>query len=415
LSAVEELMDQQLRQILDGLEADARTVAQYEAELTGNLAKVKLQAQELAQNEIEYNRLNRGYDTNKNLYTMVMTRLKETSLTGQLETNNVRLLERAKVPSAPASPDIGFNVIMALVIGLGIGFGFAFLLTFFDDTIKGQEDVERGLGLAYLGIVPSVAPATAHQRTALARFQGWAKRQSIDIHRDLHVHNHPASAVAEYCRVIRSNLLFMSPDAPLRRIAVSSADPGAGKTATALNLGILMSQTQGSTLLVDADMRCAKLHKAFGLAQDVGLSTLIATGGNIEDAVRATEVPGLHVLPAGKTPPQPAELLHSKRFADLVEELQRRYKFIIFDTPPLMGLTDTMVLARHLEGVVLVARWRRTRRDLLRRAQQQLTDIGVKILGVVVNDVNLEDRAYYYYQYGRYQRYGSYSYAKSSS
>jgi len=415
INAINQLLDQQLAQILNGLAGDARTTEQFEAELDANLEKAKRKAQRLGVNEVDYNHLQRAVETNKNLYTMVMTRLKETSLTGQLETNNARVLERAKVPVKPASPNIPLNIVVALIGGLVAGLALAFYRAFFDVAIKGQQDVEKRLGAVYLGIFPRIESEGEPSRPVLSRLFGGRSKASPDEACEPYVHTHPGSAAAEYCRVIRSNLLFMSLDAPLTRIAVSSSDVGAGKTTTAVSLAILMSQTQGKTLLIDADMRCAKTHRFFGIPNTNGLSSVIASGVTIEDAVRPTEVPGLDLLPAGKVPPQPAELLHSQRFGQLVAELGTRYRFILFDTPPLMGLTDTMIVARHVQGVVLVARWRKTSADFLRRAQQQLTDIGARTLGVVVNDVNLEDRAYYYYQYGHYHRYGSYSYAKSGT
>jgi capsular exopolysaccharide synthesis family protein len=196
----------------------------------------------------------------------------------------------------------------------------------------------------------------------------------------------------------------MSPDEPMRSVVVSSAEESAGKTASAVKMATLISQTEGRVLIVDADMRRPRLHKAFGVPNETGLSALISGTCALEDAVKQTEIPGVEVLTSGRMPPNPAELLHSKRFAELCQELEQRYAFVVFDSPPLLHVTDAMILGKASDGIILIARQGKTTRQALARCGEQLRDVHVKVFGVILNDVDLDRRGAYYYSAGRYLR-----------
>jgi len=311
-------------------------------------------------------------------------------LSAMLKANNVRVLDAAKISRIPIKPDVRRNLSLAAVLGLLVGVGFAFLLELQDRSIKGHQDIEA-LGLNFLGLVPSIPGGDlTHPQS-----------------RDLYIQQQPKSTVAECCRTIRTNLLFMSPEKPAKRIVVTSAGPQEGKTTTLISMGITLANGGQRVLLVDSDMRRPRLHKSFGVPNSLGLSSLIVGEGSLEEAIKSTTIPGLFVLPSGPVPPNPAELLHTERFKALARELGEKFDRVLFDSPPVGAVTDPLVLANQMDGTLLVAKMLRTNKDLAERAAKSLKDANARVLGVVLNDVDLEKRQYgyylgYYYSYGRY-------------
>lgn len=403
LEKIEGLIAKEIPTTLNVLRRELNTVKRFETELATRLDKVKGTALDLNGKETDYNRISREYETNKTLYSMVLTRSKETNLTRRLETNNVRVLDRARPSRTPTGPSARTNVAMATGAGLALSLVLAFGLSLLDQSVKNQEDIVTRAGLPFLGVIPSLEGDPRPGR-----------RANPLIHDDqaLRVHTHPKSLTAETCRAIRSNLLFTSPDAPLRMIAVTSPEHADGKTSTAVKLAVTLAQTQGKTLIVDGDMRRPRLHEVFGVPNETGLSTIISSECTIEDAIKRTEIPGVDVLTSGRIPPNAAELLHSKRFTALLAELRERYTMVIFDTPPVLAVTDAVVLGVQMDGMILVARWRRTSRHALRDAYVQIRELGGRPLGVVLNDLNPKKGAYYY-RYRSYSRFRPYAVTKA--
>jgi succinoglycan biosynthesis transport protein ExoP len=283
-----------------------------------------------------------------------------------------------------------------------------------DSTVKGQDDIERRVGLSFLGLIPSIQPSK--ERTAPATpppgVADLVKRGS----KDLYVLSHPKSALAECCRAIRTNLLFMSPDHPSKKLLITSAGSQEGKTTTAVNLAIVMAQSGLRVLLIDTDMRRPRLHKAFGIpATPDGLSRAILGEAPVMDQVRETGVPSLSLLPCGATPPNPAELLHADRFKRIVAELEGHFDRIIFDSPPVGPVTDAAILARITDGTIMVAKFGATSREGLMRARKQLSEGGVNVLGCILNDLDLSRGPKYGYYAGKYGYYYAESDPKKSS
>jgi capsular exopolysaccharide synthesis family protein len=312
------------------------------------------------------------------------------------------------VPTRPISPDIPRAIGVAAAIGLLLAFGLAVLVESLDNTIKSQEELEEGVGIAFLGLIPSIpidgkdSPSGSGGRPPTPT--------GVPDSKDVFVWMNPKSSVAECCRSIRTNLLFMTPDKPAHTLLVTSAGPQEGKTTVAVNLAISFAQSGLSVLLVDTDMRRPRLHKAFGLPGNIdGLSKAVVGECDVLSVVRETGVPNLSVLPCGACPPNPAELLHADRFKRIVEQLTSKYDRIIFDSPPVAAVTDPVILARLTEGTVFVAKAGVTSKDSLSRAYRQLTlDGGVNVLGCVVNDLDVAKHSRYGYYYYYYSRYGSY-------
>jgi capsular exopolysaccharide synthesis family protein len=203
--------------------------------------------------------------------------------------------------------------------------------------------------------------------------------------------------------------MFLSPDKPLRTFVVTSPGPEEGKTTTAINLAITMAQAGGKVLLVDTDLRRPRIHRAFGMKNDIGISSAIVGDKNLEDVVFASVVPNLDICPCGPLPPNPAELLHTRRFKELISECSQRYDRVIFDSPPTSAVTDPVIVGHLTDGVVLVIRAGHTTREAGRFARRQLDDAKAKLLGCIVNQVDPTDRHYNYYSgYYRSYRYGGY-------
>lgn len=362
-----------------------------EKNLVALFEQTKAEAFDVNKKQIDFERIKREADNNQRLHALVLKRLKDIELSGLLRTSNVRVLDSARPSFSPVYPRPTATMPVALVIGLLAGMALSVLLDMVDSTLSSQADVEKQLGLAFLGFVPVVP----HKASADPR----------DV--DLYVHRQPKSAMAECCRAIRTNLLFMQPDRPLKRILVSSSSPQEGKSTTVLSLGIAMAQSGNRVLVVDTDMRRPRLHRAFGVANDSGVSSIIVGAGSVEDSVKSTDVPNLFVLPCGPVPPNPAELLHTEAFKQLLATLSEKFDRVILDSPPVGAVADAAVLATQADGVLLVLRAGQTNRALAQRAVKALRDVNARVFGAILNQLDVEDPKYGEYYYA-YQRYGYY-------
>ena len=392
LKVEEQNLLRELNNIVVAAEADLREAAGKERNLSVLFESAKAEAFEVNKKQIEFDQLKRESDNNQRLYDMVLKRLKDIELSGLLRTSNVRVLDAARPNIVPVRPRVAMSLALALVLGLMGGLGLALLLEYMDDTVTSQAEIEERLGVPFLGFVPTV-PDEKVPNLAL---------------RDLHIHTHPKSSVAECCRAIRTNLLFMTPDKPFKTLVVSSAGPQEGKSSSVINLGIAMAQSGNRVLLLDTDMRRPRLHKSFGVPNDLGVSSLILDQGSLEAAIKSTEVPGLFVLPCGPIPPNPAELLHTQAFADLLKKLCEKFDRVILDSPPIGAVADAVVLATHADGVLLVVKAGHTSRDMARRAVRSVRDVNAKLFGAILNNINLDDPQYGDYYYYAYRQYGAY-------
>jgi capsular exopolysaccharide synthesis family protein len=368
----------ELDNVVRAAQLDLTEAVAKERNLQQLLDSTKAEAFEVNKRQIEFDRIKRDSDSNQRLYDMILKRLKDTELSGMLRTSNARVLDLARPNPSPIRPKVGNNLILGLLFGLVTGLGFAFVLERLDTTVKSQSDVEEKVGVPFLGILPSVE----------------LERNAPPGELDLYVYRHPKSTAAEACRAVRTNLLFMSPDRALRTMLVTSSGPREGKSATVIATGIAMAQSGGRVLLVDTDMRRPRLHRALGVPNEKGVSSVLVGDASIDDVVKSTEVPGLFLIPSGPIPPNPAELFHTQAFRDLVAALSSRFDRVIFDSPPVNAVADSAVLATQVDGALLVIRADMTNKALARRALRVLNDVKGKVLGAILNDVKLRDPKY---------------------
>jgi succinoglycan biosynthesis transport protein ExoP len=266
------------------------------------------------------------------------------------------------------------------------GVGLAFFVEYLDNTIKFPEDAEAKLGAPVLGIVNLLS----------------AKGKSIEAI----VMKEPQSVFAEGYKVIRTSILLSSSDKPLKNILITSISPGEGKTATAVNIALTVAQSEHSVLLVDGDLRRPRIHKIFGLDNSKGLSTYLAGASDIH-IVPAASRSGVQVMPSGPVPPNPSELLSSRRMQQLLTLLSEKFDIVIWDSPPLMTVTDSLVLSKILDGTIIVAKAGETTFENVRKGMKSLSDIESHFLGIIINALEVKKNDYYYNRY-----YQSYYYGK---
>ncbi len=333
---------------------------------------------------IKYNALKRDLDSNKSLFDSLLKRTKETEVSKDLESTNLRVIDFADVPKAPFSPNRRRDIQMAVIVGLILGFGLAFLLEYLDSTVKTAEDIETYVRLPFLGYVPSDK-----------------QEAKTDKDIDLICHKMPQSRIAEAYRSIRTSLIFSAPeDKPLKTVLITSTSPQEGKTTVVLNLGTVFANANEKTLIIEADMRKPRVAKAFNLDDKEGLSSYLAGASDLNKVIKQTAITNLSVISSGPRPPNPAELLGSAKVRSLLEELKTRFDRIIIDSPPLLTVVDSAILANIADGVIDVIRAGFLNIDIILRGRQRLAESKARIIGVILNNVNVQkEDSYYYYHY----------------
>ncbi len=380
-------MDTQL-EMLRNQEGELRT--QYDAQNAAAL--------ELSKEALTYDRLMSDVERQRKLFDVLVERLREVDLTADYAKTNVEVADAAEVPRAPVSPRKVRAGILSVLLGLLLGLSAAFLAEYMDDTVNTPEDLEARTGIPVLGFVPAIS------RKGSGSDRPHRGRISIV---------EPLSSVTEAYRSIRTNLFFSAPPEKTRVMVISSGGPGDGKTTTAANLAIIIAQSGKRVLLIDADCRRPRVHDVFGLPNESGLTSVLTGEVTLAQAVqrplddKGEFIEGLHVLPAGPSAPNPAELLGSPAMRKLMLEAREHFDRVLIDTPPVLFVADASILAAMSDGVVLVVKSSKNTRALARRTRAQLEGVNARILGGVLNDVRLARLGYHYsdyYHYG-YSRY----------
>lgn len=397
----------EVRNIQGAVERDLAIVRQQEGGLAGLFERAKRQALDLNLLGIEYNRLFRTKENSEKLYELVLERTKEGDLTRMMQVNNIRVVDRPLLPNKPIRPRTPLNILLGLMAGLALGVGAAFGREMLDRTVKTQADIEQRLGLTFLGLLPAVSAQSAKK----SRYYGRNRPVPVntgELAPELIVHQSPMSGPAEAARSVRTNIQFMSPDQPFRTLLVTSAGPAEGKTTVATSLAIAMAQAGQKVVLVDGDLRRPRVHRIFNKSSDIGLTVALMDSGVLTDEVMRTDIPNLSVVPAGPIPPNPAEILQSDKFADLLRDLRNRFDRVVIDSPPVVPVTDAAVLSTQVDGAILVVRAFTTSREFAQEASRALQGVGGRIAGVVLNAVELDRSEYRHYHYSYYRKGGYY-------
>jgi capsular exopolysaccharide synthesis family protein len=363
-------------------------------------------AQTLSQNEaaINYRIIQQEIETNKSLLNGLLQGAKENDVVLAGKPNNISIVDYALTPDTPVGPNRTRTVIAAFFLSIGLGLGLALFFEYLDDTVHSTEEVERLLHLPALAVIPSVGSA-ARRRV----LPGISKTTALQKHSngngngnsELLMNMDGRSPLAEAYRHLRTSVLLSTAGRAPKSLLVTSSLPGEGKTTTAVNTAISLAQTGASVVIIDADMRRPRLQSIFDMHGQEGLSSILSSDVSEHEMlsmVRQDEESGLSVLTSGPIPPNPAELLGSDQMRRLIATLQANYTHVVVDSPPVSSFTDGVLISTRVDGVVLVVHGGKSSRHIVRRSKQLLNDVGAKIFGVVLNNVNLQSHDYYYYQ-----------------
>ncbi len=407
-------LNDQLREINSQILSETRKAAgkirdeymaalQRENMLRDALEKQKQEANKLNESSIQYSILKRDLDSYRQLYEGLMEKMKEAGVSAGLKSNNFRIVDVARAPTAPVEPNIPRNLAFGLMLGLTSGVALAFLLEGLDNTVRTTEQAQMISGLASLGMIPLGSRA--------ARAGANAKRLVIATSKEaveLITQVRPQSQMAESYRALRTSLLLSNLGSPPKVIMITSALPQEGKTTTSINCAVVLAQKGVRVLLIDADLRRPSIHKTLGMAPQSGLSNVLTGSATLEQVItRSSVLPNLSILPAGTPPPNPAELLASSDMRNVLDEVRGQYDHIVVDTPPALSVTDAVVLSPRADSIVLVIRSGHTTKQALRRSRDIFMQVNAKVSGVLLNAVDLSSPDYYYYyEYqGKYSRY----------
>lgn len=329
---------------------------------------------------VPFNKAQQELDIQKSIMNALKSRIAQEGITLKVPRTPVEIVDSAEESSRPVSPNLILNVLMSIFIGLGSGVGLAYFIEYLDTSIKTADDVERWIELPVLGLIPQkVRPL---------------------------IEEGPDSEHAEGYRVLRTNMAFTDSGGPRKgAFAVLSGGAGEGKSTTAFNLAYICAQQGEKVLLVDADLRRPVQHTILGVSNRFGLTNVLLRDVPVEETIKTTSVPNLHFLPSGRLPRTSLGVLDPKRIRELVHSLKMKYDVVVFDTPPLVGISDSAVIAKEMDGVLLVVQYRKYPRDMIIRAKQMLDTLGVSQVGVVLNNINIMRDDYYYYYHSYYSNY----------
>ncbi len=369
-----------VHRIRNDFEAAQRREQLLETEYSAQASLVSRQAE----NVTHYNILKREVDTNRQLYDAMLQRVKEAGVASALRASNVRVVDPARIPSAPYKPDVASNSLVGMLLGFLGGAAFVVMRERSDRSLRAPGEAQACLGVAELGVVPSGLSGVPRPR------MGRSRRAVGDF--ALATWERSLSPIAESFRAVVASIILANENGSHPRVVVvSSPNAGEGKTTVAVNLAIALSEINQRVLLIDADLRKPSLQGVFCLENEIGLAGILsgrAAAWASNNAIETTHIPGLHVLPAGGSPDRAPALLHSSRLGELLRAMRLRFDTIVIDTPPVLAMPDARVVARLADSVVLVVRANKTTREAATLACRRFTDDGTLVLGAVLNDWN---------------------------
>ncbi|MEN3335991.1 MAG: polysaccharide biosynthesis transport protein [Blastocatellia bacterium] len=406
ITAIQQQVDESRYRLGDKLKADYERAVRDEASLKAALERAKAEAAQQNQAAIQYSLLKQDVETAKQLYTDFLQKTNQAKIQEHEQHNNLKMIDPPQVPRAPLGPNRARVILIGFFLSLCAGLGLALLLEYLDNTVKTVEDIARYAQLPALSVIPSLSSRRSRRQLSNGetKFAALALGEAARMNTDAIVALDTRSSSAEAYRALRTAVLLSSVDRPPKLLLVTSGKPGEGKTTTAINTAISLSQLGNSVLILDCDLRKPSVHKVLGIEQTCGLSTYLSRDAKLIDVMQKVPIPNLWVMPCGPIPPNPAEMISSFKMKKLLRTLSENFDYIIIDSPPLLKVTDPVILSTMVDGVILVVQSGKSTRDVLRRARQELSLAGAKIFGVVLNNVDTPQGEYYEY-YGDYSDY----------
>ena len=401
LSQMQALIDDAHKRAIEKVHNDYLAAVSRENMLRDALEREKGEVSNLNKSMIEHNALKRDFETNQQLYENLMQRLKDATLASSLQTPNVNIIDEATPPTAPIRPNKPRNLAAGLIVGLILGITVAFVQEALDSSVRTTEEAERLVNAPALAVIPIETDGRRRKQLSPGRPIGATGPHSVGME----VLKRPSSPLAESFRSLRTSVLLSTAPRPPQSLLVTSAQVGEGKTSNATNLAMSFAQRGGPVLIIDADLRRPSIAKTLGVPNEKGLSSFLTGAHSLEQVIIPYErVPNLWVLPAGPRPPDPAELLSSQMMEATLKDLMKRFSQIVIDSPPLLLVTDAVVLSAMVDGVILVVASGATARGALTRAHRILENAGARVLGIVLNKVDMRFDTYYGSYYGPYHQ-----------
>lgn len=386
LRAVRDKIASEVKRAIQAIKNDYELAKAKEASLRHQFAQGKGEALALSEKAIQYGVLKREVESNQQMYEALLKRVKETSIIEEVRPFNISIIDRAEIPRSPVKPRKFLNILLSIIVGIFGGVGIAFFLEYLDDTFKTPDDVEEKLSVPLLGVIPLMNGSELQD-----------KKLELMAYLDQN------SVISEAYRSLRTSILLSSVE-PIKSIVVTSPLEDEGKTTTAVNLAVSLAQLDKMVLLVDADLKKPKLHAIFGVDNSTGLSSFL-TRQVIKEITRESGVTNLSLITSGPIPPNSSELLSSKRMKEFIDLASEKFDVIVFDSAPLVTVTDASILSTLVDGTVIVVRAGKTTFDVAKRGVKLLRDINSRILGTVLNGLDTKGEGYeylypYYYSYG---------------
>ncbi len=393
IAGLEKELKQAPSEIVTSMQRKYEAAVSKERLLRRDYELQKATTTQLTRDQIDLLAMTQTLETNKQYLNTLLQKQRELEISSGNGGTEVSIATPSRLPKSPVGPPRLRNIIIAFLLSLGGGIGLAFLLDFLDDTVKSVDDVDRYIHLPALALIP----AGRDRRLPALRPGGPPEPSNTTA---LAMITDARSPITESYRHLRTSLLLSSAGKPPKTILVTSSQPAEGKTTTGINTAFMLAQTGAEVLMIDCDLRRPRLHAQFGLPNVKGLTTWLSGEKNLDALIQQCDKePNLKVLTSGPVPPNPAELLGSEEMRKLLNLLGEKYAHIIIDSPPAISFTDASILSAMVDGVILVVHGGRSSRAVVRRAKQQLLDVGAHIFGVVLNNVKVETHDYYYSRY----------------
>lgn len=376
------------------------------------LEKYRKQHPNILEHTIKFAQLQRKKKVNENLYNYLVERSEEAKISAATGTGGIRIVDAPSKPEKPQSPHTARNMAISLILACGLGFGVAFAFDYFDNSIYTVEDVQRLGELPVLGTIPFITNSNMPKEISVSKNDSSSVltnfQDRMNGYRNRVIHSIDAkSPVVDAYRHIRTNLQFANVDNPINKVLVTSGLPGEGKTLTASNLALSYAELGKRVLIIDCDLRKPQQHMAFNSRKSPGLTDFLAKDIPVQKVIYCTNQHGLFLMPAGTSVPNPSEMLSSRKMYTMMTDLEADYDFIIFDSPPVIAVTDPVLLAPKVKNIILVIEFGKTDWHVAKDALTRLENVNVKVTGAILNGMK-SGKGYGYYKYNYYSYQYSY-------
>lgn len=380
--------------IVDSIRLEYEAALDNEQRLTEKAEAQKKLAIELNDKATQYKILDREVITNKEVYSSLLSRSKEISASVGADACSIEIIDIARPPLYPFKPNVRRQLLLGIMLGLFGGVGLAFLLEYMDNTIKSPDEFNERYRIPVLGLIPFIKHDSEEDRTLFFM-----------------AHDNPKSPLSEAVRTTMFSIELSSSEAPPKSMLFTSVLPNVGKSTLSCNFCLSLLATKAKVLLIDTDMRKPTLHQVFDISENSrGLSNFLAGSCTIDEVIQKTQFDNLFFIPSGPIPPNPAELLASSRMRSFITSTAEKFDYIVIDTPPFHGFAEILILSNMVDGVIMVSELNKTPREGIEYFRKAVTNVGGRILGVMVNKTGSIGKWYRYYGGYKYQDYCNYQY-----